>query len=566
MTTQELEYLVKVNDRDLNELRGRVRDVNKTLGSDVEQSSSRGARGLGRLGKAAGLAALGFAGAGVASLAGAAKIGWDEFQQGQLVASQTEAVIKSTGGAARVTAKDVSTLAGSLMKKSGMDDEAIASGENLLLTFTNIRNEAGRGNDIFNQTTRTMLDMSVALGQDTKSSALQLGKALNDPIKGVTALQRVGVSFTEGQREQIKTMVEAGDTMGAQKLILGELNKEFGGSAEAAGKTLPGQLNILKETFNNLAGEAVGALIPSLTGVLTGLLKHGPAIEETVGSITQRLMPVLRAWWSVMKEDVIPIIDSLREIFANSVRRIAAVLEEHKPELTEIWKNVRALLDAVAVVLKEVVVPILRFALEEVLPKAIGVALPVLAKLSGAFEVIGGVVKTAAQLIGDVLDALGAIGRYVGGAWGKVRDALTAPINGALGVYRTFIGVLERILDLLESIFGKAEAALGALGKVKGKIGGALGHLPGFAEGVTGFRGGLAIVGEGGPELVRLPAGADVIPNRRAAGALAELARSSATPASARGLFDGATFIVRDELDAAAVAGAVSLRLAGMPA
>jgi phage-related minor tail protein len=101
-----------------------------------------------------------------------------------------------------------------------------------------VRNEVGKGNDIFDQATGIITDMSVALGQDTSSSAIQLGKALNDPIKGVTALQRVGVSFTASQKEQITTLVESGKTLDAQKLILAELGKEFGGAAEAAATPL----------------------------------------------------------------------------------------------------------------------------------------------------------------------------------------------------------------------------------------------------------------------------------------------------------------------------------------
>jgi hypothetical protein len=71
------------------------------------------------------------------------------------------------------------------------------------------------------------------LGTDLKGSAVQLGKALNDPIAGVGALSRVGVTFTETQKDMIKTMVEAGNVAGAQTLILDELGKEFGGSAKA---------------------------------------------------------------------------------------------------------------------------------------------------------------------------------------------------------------------------------------------------------------------------------------------------------------------------------------------
>jgi hypothetical protein len=138
-----------------------------------------------------------------------------------------------------------------------------------LLTFTNVRNEAGRGNDIFDRATKTVLDMSTALGEDGKSASIQLGKALNDPIKGVTALRRVGVQFTDGQKAQIKQMVKTGNTMGAQKLILKELNREFGGSAKAAGDTLPGKLNILKETMRNLGGQIATKLAPQITHVVT---------------------------------------------------------------------------------------------------------------------------------------------------------------------------------------------------------------------------------------------------------------------------------------------------------
>jgi hypothetical protein len=64
----------------------------------------------------------------------------------------------------------------------------------MLLTFTKVRNETGKGNKIFDRRRRRHGHV-VALGQDGKNSAIQLGKALNDPIKGVTALRRVGVTL-----------------------------------------------------------------------------------------------------------------------------------------------------------------------------------------------------------------------------------------------------------------------------------------------------------------------------------------------------------------------------------
>ena len=98
------------------------------------------------------------------------------------------------------------------------------------------QNEAKIGKDIFPEATKTMLDMSTALGQDLKSSAIQLGKALQDPILGITALRRVGVNFNNAQKETVKRLVESGQMMKAQKFILAELRTEFCNSSKKKGK------------------------------------------------------------------------------------------------------------------------------------------------------------------------------------------------------------------------------------------------------------------------------------------------------------------------------------------
>src|SRR5262245_34535924 len=154
---------------------------------------------------------------------GAAAYSFKQFENSEQVLKQTDAVLKSTGGAANVTAGEVNDLGDAISRKTGIDDEAIQSGENLILTFKNIANEAGKGNDIFDQTTQVVTDMSVAMGQDFKSSAIQVGKALNDPITGLTSLTRVGVQFTEEQKKQIAQFVKHNNILGAQKVILQEL-------------------------------------------------------------------------------------------------------------------------------------------------------------------------------------------------------------------------------------------------------------------------------------------------------------------------------------------------------
>lgn len=231
--------------------------------------------------------------------AGAAIVGFavssiKAFSEQEQVMAQTEAVLKSTGGAANLTAEDITNLASRLRELTSIDDEAIQASSNLLLTFREVRNEVGKGNDIFNQAQGAILDMATALNQgaipsseELKSATLALGKALNDPITGMTALRRVGVSFNESQRETIQSLVESGDLMGAQKVILRELTKEFGGAAEAAGDTFAGKLQELKNTFEDLQ-ETVGSFaVETLTDFLKGLEQiggflnlTGPSLEE----------------------------------------------------------------------------------------------------------------------------------------------------------------------------------------------------------------------------------------------------------------------------------------------
>jgi hypothetical protein len=260
------------------------------------RGAANDADGFGNHLQAAGghLKTLAFAAAGAATVIGgglalAIKASIQSANDHAKANAQTNAVIKSTGAAAHVTTQQVDALANAIEKKSGVDDLAVQTGSNMLLTFTGIHNEVGRGNDIFTQATKTVVDMSVALGQDTKNSAIQLGKALNDPLKGITALQRVGVSFTEDQKKQIAAMVKAGDTMGAQKLILHELNREFGGSADAMGRTLPGQINILKAHLDDLAQKIGQKLVPVITEAVTWITQHWPQISQIVGEVFNQI-------------------------------------------------------------------------------------------------------------------------------------------------------------------------------------------------------------------------------------------------------------------------------------
>lgn len=245
---------------------------------DADDKASKEIKNVnGALDKLGGLAKgvlAGGAAVGIAAIYSLGNVLVDSVQaamEAQEAQAQLAAVIKSTGGVAGVTADMANRLATELQNVTRFEDDAVLGAENVLLTFTNI------GREVFPDAVWAAADLSQALGQDLQTSVMQLGKALNDPIQGMAALQRVGVAFTDAQKEQIKALVEAGQTMEAQKIILQELQKEFGGSAVAAGETFAGKLDILKNKSGDLKERIGGALIPALQTLVEEL---GPKLIE----------------------------------------------------------------------------------------------------------------------------------------------------------------------------------------------------------------------------------------------------------------------------------------------
>lgn len=220
----------------------------------------------------------------------------------QTLQAKTAAVLKSTGNAAGTSVKAIQAHAASLESLSGVDEELYINSQNVLATFTGVQNKVGKGNQIFDRATVAIGDMSAALGTDLQASTIHVGKALNDPIKGITALQRVGVNFTKSQKDQIKAMVESGNKMGAQKLILAELNKEFGGAAKAAGSGFAGSLARAKDALSD-AGRAIGQqLLPHVTKLADWLATKGiPATIAWAKETGPKLVPVLKAAGSAVK-------------------------------------------------------------------------------------------------------------------------------------------------------------------------------------------------------------------------------------------------------------------------
>lgn len=230
------------------------------------------------------MAAVGAAGLG--GLAVAAYSFVDAARESSMVAAATEQVLKTMGGASGRTSVQISDLAGRLEEVSLYSDEAIQSGQNLLLTFGNIKG------DQFDQATRAMVDLSQAMGQDMKSSAIQLGKALNDPVEGVSALARVGVSFSESQKNTIKRLAETGKVAEAQGIVLAELNRQFGGQASAA-REAAGPLADLQMIFGRLQEVIGGRLLPVFDSLLAKLVPIFSSVAQWAAQNTDLVVQIM---------------------------------------------------------------------------------------------------------------------------------------------------------------------------------------------------------------------------------------------------------------------------------
>jgi len=177
------------------------------------------------------------------------------FDAQQKAIAKIETGLQSTGNAVGKTSKELQDLAAQLQSNSLYGDEDIL--ENVtapLLTFVKIQG------DVFDEAQQNVLDYAAKLNIDLKSASIQVGKALNDPVKGINALSRAGVQFTEEQKDLIKSLVETGREADAQRIIMKELETQFGGTAKAVSMTGLGPVQQLKNQLGDLS-ESIGAIL-----------------------------------------------------------------------------------------------------------------------------------------------------------------------------------------------------------------------------------------------------------------------------------------------------------------
>jgi len=260
----QIKYTVSLQDQISGKLGGMDAQAKK-----LESSIS----GLNKIAGVLGISFAAFKGIGLM------KEGIEAVEKLHQAQAQIRAGLESTANAAGVTSKSLDDMAKKFASSSKYSRTDITELQSLMLTFPAITKET------FPQATQAIMDMSTRLGQDTKSSAIQLGKALQDPVKGISALHRVGVNFSESQKEMIKNFVKTGQVAKAQQLIISELNTEFGGSAKAAFDADPlAKFNKMMGSMKMAMGEAGLYLIEKL---LPTLMRLGDVVKNVAEKIKE---------------------------------------------------------------------------------------------------------------------------------------------------------------------------------------------------------------------------------------------------------------------------------------
>lgn len=474
---------------------GVERDIRKSLGN-VESDAGRAGKKSGSAFAGGFKGVLGILG-GLAVLGKTADFLRDanaEARESQKVNALTASIIKSTGGAAKVTAGQVGDLATKLSNATGVDDELIQSSANLLLTFKNVRNELGKGNQVFDRATAAAQDLSAAGFGDASGAAKMLGKALNDPIKGMSAMGRAGVTFTEAQQKQVKALVKSGDLLGAQKIILGEVESQVGGAA-AASATAAEKLSTKWANFKELVGEKVvvplaDAIAPQIGRVIDAISplveSVGPRVEAFIGRLSNffgdlgkrmgpptglmgtlaaAMGPLIAAGSQVLSavgpmgllfQSLQPLLPMLVQGFTSLAQQGLAIIVPLLTQMAPLFTQVSGVLVQAGTQIAAALLPVLMQLAQAVMPvlaQVIAAAAPVVTQLVQALlPVVPIVANLVSSLLPPLADAISAL-----------LPALVPVIEAALSIVQALIPFVSVAAELLGTVLPPLAAAIAAL-------------------------------------------------------------------------------------------------------
>lgn len=188
--------------------------------------------------------------------------------------SRLDRIYKQMGETTGQVAREQSEFASAYQFKIGIEDEQIMLAQAKLATFANVMKKEARDAGVMTRATKLAFDLQAAGFGEGTGNAVQLGKALNDPIKGINALRRNGISFTKSEQDKIKALTESGRLLEAQNIILSAVETQVGGVAEET-VTSSAKMKIAWGEIQEQIGGALLPVIMDLSTYVTGTLLPG---------------------------------------------------------------------------------------------------------------------------------------------------------------------------------------------------------------------------------------------------------------------------------------------------
>jgi len=354
-----------------------------------------------------------------------------------------------------------------LARLTGIETKAVKETQGILLTFKELAATADEQGGAFDRASKAALDLAAAGFGTAQSNATQLGKALQDPVKGLTALTRSGVTFTQAERDKIKALTESGNILEAQNMILAAIEGQVGGTAEATANAsdkmrvafqqaqerlglalLPAFEQLSEFVINQVVpavetylapamaklSDIIGRILPlviQFAGEMFG--KVGPGVEAVGKFVSGTLVPAITALWQNIQTHVLPNLVKLADFFMKVIvpavrnllvpaiaglrdgfQRVVLAVQDNSEKFTELFGRVRT----IAEFFRDTVAPI------------IGIV------VGGAFRTLGSIIEF---LLPKLLDFLNFVARIIEKVIELTRRLKDSPIGQAIG------GIVERI-------------------------------------------------------------------------------------------------------------------------
>lgn len=371
------------------------------------------------------------------------------------------------------------------------DAEVIKATQAKLLVFKGLAATADEAGGAFDRTTKAAINMAAAGFGEAENNAAKLGRALEDPIRGMTTLARSGVVFTASEKEKIKALVESGNLFQAQETLLVALETRYNGVAAAtatASERMKLALDNVKETvgaallpaFEGLANAIIpltASLGPSLAKIFASLTPVIDKIVVLLPSLVEALVPVIDVFAQVavliadLAITLMPVLVSVLEAIMPAVQAILPLFAEFLKDLIQpLVPAIQTLITAFTPLL-EAVLPVIVELMNALLPVVVALLedgitalIPAITDLIAAFvpllsatlpilvDLLKNIVIPAIRIVGSVVaQVFGGAVEFITTSLASIMKQLV-PFAKAFG--DLFVGIRNFVKPIINSIIG----------------------------------------------------------------------------------------------------------------